>query len=135
MVSSMMVTFPIKSVSFSVRRCHIEINKNGIKKVVDTASDNSRIIVVAERGKGGFKMDSPGKIREFYFSNSKIYFKSVLKFQELRTRYKSINDENFGEGFCIGKDCRTVFMVKIKSNAGDISECVSELLKLSVLFS
>ncbi len=45
---------------------------------------------------------------------SEIFSSNVSEFQKLCGLYKSMLDKNFGERFCIGEHCRTVFMVEIR---------------------
>ncbi len=51
-------------------------------------------------------MYSLAKAREIHYSN-------ILEFQKACVLYKSMLDKNFGGRFCIGRHCRTIFMVEI----------------------
>ena len=43
-----------------------------------------------------------------------LFHENILLFQKASQAYKSILDHDYGEIFCIGEHCKTVFIVEIK---------------------
>ncbi len=66
-------------------------------------------------------MDSSLQIGQTYFNNVKIYSNNVLVFRNICVLYKSILDKNYGERFCIGSHCKTIFMIEVKVGNGNNS--------------
>ena len=52
-------------------------------------------------------MDSLAKASEIFSNN-------VSEFQKISALYKSMLDKNYGERFCIGSHCITIFMIEIR---------------------
>ena len=52
-------------------------------------------------------MDSLAKASEIFSNN-------VSEFQKISALYKSMLDKNYGGRFCIGRHCKTIFMIEVK---------------------
>ncbi len=45
---------------------------------------------------------------------SNMFSNSVLEFQKSCELYKSMLDKNYGGRFCIGRHCKTIFMIEVR---------------------
>ena len=52
---------------------------------------------------------------------AETFSNNVLVFQNICELYKSVLDKNYGGRFCIGRHCKTIFMIEVKVGKSDNS--------------